>query len=177
MPHARRTSSALCWQRVGAQVYPQAIHRVTHSLAAGAPTAHPQTQCEAPGLLPSAFPLRMAPDRGLRRPDVRRPNSRRQRCVDARHPGLWTELWARWGRRGVFLWTGRDRGVHARIVPGRTSRATCADGDRHCGRERNRVAEVFGTGLVGCGSVPVHGVVQVSHTGGTVPAWLILWVR
>jgi hypothetical protein len=51
------------------------IHRaftpLPTGLSTGAAIAHRWIQCEAPGLLPSAFPLRMAPDRGLRRPDVR----------------------------------------------------------------------------------------------------------
>ena len=46
------------------------IHSLIHRLG-----PHLRDKCEAPGMLPSAFPLRMAPDRGLRRPDVRRPQS------------------------------------------------------------------------------------------------------
>jgi hypothetical protein len=79
--------------------------------------------------------------------------------------GLWIVLWAGWGRTGVLLWTRRDRDVHAPDCPKSGPRATCTDERSALWTGRNRCDR-------DAGSMPVHGVVQVSDTGGTLPAWL-----
>ncbi len=104
----------------------------------------------------------------------------RQRRAGARNYRLWTGLWVGWGRAGVFLWIGRDGGVHADLRHGCAPSATCADGKVSLWME-----EIGGFGRLeaiprAAGTVPcvaVHSVVQVSDAGGTVPAWLLSRVQ
>jgi len=181
-------SAASCWQRVGAQVYPQGDPQ-------GYPQPCPQAQSSEAGHLcgtnvkPPACchppsPCEWRPTGGFDAPTLGGSSRPRQRCVGGRNDRLWTGLWAGWGRAGVFLWTGRDRDVHADRCVEPDPLATCVDGDPCCGRQRNR--RILGewndsrTRLERCPRTGVHSVVQVSHAGGTVPAWLlprVQWIQ
>lgn len=177
VPHARRTSaaslSAACWctglSTGRAQGYPQPHPQLNHRTAGHIC----RTNVKPPACCHPPSPCEWRPTGGFDAPTLGVSSQRRQRCVGAGNIGLWTRLWAGWGRAGVFLWTGRDRAVHASRWRDAMARATCADGARRCGRERNRWIWV---GRKAPAQTHVHGVdslVQVSDAGGTVPAWLL----
>jgi hypothetical protein len=166
VPHTRRTSAAFCalgwWVHGNAQVYPQAIPMVTHSLSrvrTHRPNVKPPACCHPPS------PCEWRPTGGFDAPTLGVRTRRRQRCWAAQTRTLWTVLWAGWGRAGVFLWTRRDRAVHAADRGKYVPLATCADGRSALWTGRSRLD-------LQVASMPVHGVVQVSDTGGTLPAWL-----
>ena len=161
------------------------VHTFIHSAIPGLPTGSSTGQiiCRpvtpaGPNVKPPACchppsPCEWRPTGGFDAPTLGGRSRRRQRCVGARNLGLWTRLWVGWGRAGVFLWTGRDRDVHADRCRDLTPRVTCADGDPCCGWETHRRIWV-GEKVPG---MAVHGVVQVSHVGGTVPAWQLRRVQ
>ena len=154
-PHERGigvgwVSTACC-----AQVYPQAIHRVTHRPPTGQPQPTHRPYVKPPACCHPPSPCEWRPTGGFDAPTLGGRSRRRQRSVGARNTGLWTGLWAGWGRAGVFLWTGRDRAVHAddrRDVDGlrhlRGWRSTLWTGKKSAG---------LGRVLGGCGRRSVLG--------------------